>query len=189
GEDGVIKPDVYELALEDMVAERVAAMVREKALATEADIRALLAARKEGGEAPNPEMAQEFDALPLETRPYVQIADENYELGTLVVGDMLGPIPYTDPQTGARGQELVVMMERRVPAAETFAASDETNRNQYTYLSRLQYQGSFGFTYAENGPTAIIQPSPAMLAGIADKFNRGELSVNQEWLTNTGDEG
>ncbi len=187
--DGSVNQHMYETAIADMVADRVDALVREKAIATEADVRQLLEARKAGNAPPDAAVAAEFDSLPSQTIPYLEIADSDYALGRLVVGEMMGPNPFKSPETGASGQELVVMVDRRVPTRAAFDAEPADLKNRYRTMSRSNYQGNFGFTYTMSGPAAIIQPSPAIMGDIADRYTRGEITVNPELLASTAGEG
>ncbi len=187
GPDGKITPSIYESAIADMVGERAAEMARTQAEELEGKLRDYFAAREDSAPAPDAELAREFEAMPGETISYLQIADANYALGRLPIGDMMGPQAYRDQRTGETGQEIVVMVERRVPSREAFQAEPESTKNEYRILAGRNYRGDFGFTFTADGPTAIIQPSPTIMGGMADSANKGLLNINPELLrTNEG---
>ncbi len=187
GPDGKMNGEVFETALADMVGERAAEMAREQAEETEAKVRELMLARESGQPAPDAEFAAEFDLMPTDTVSYLNIADNNYAMGTLPIGDVLGPHPYVD-QSGERGQELIVMMDRRVPGRGTFAAESEEEKDKYRSIALSNYRGSYGVTYGAAGPTAFINPGPSLWGGMLDQFYKGGIRVNPE-LAGTGDEG
>ncbi len=180
--DGKVKAEYYDKAIEDLVGERVTEMAREDAEAMEAKVRAYMTAKEKGEAAPDAEFAHEFAALPTETVSYLRLADSDYELGRLPIGDLLGPKPYRDAATGERGQELVVMVERRVPTRAAFDAEKDEVKNTYRNIARANYRGNYGFTYTQTGPAATIQPSPAIMGGLSDRFNKGGIKVNPELL-------
>lgn len=184
-EDGKIKPEYYELALADMVGARMEDTLRNQATDTEQKIRAYLEAKDRGEPAPDAEMAAEYERMPTDVIPYLQITDANYELGRLPVGDLLGPIPYRDPETGKRGQELIVMVERRVPTRAAFEAEPEETRARFRQLANSNFQGSTGFTYTLYGPAAIIQPGAAIMGGLMDRLYKSTIRVNPELLRET----
>ncbi len=187
GADGKMNEELFETALADMVGERAGEMAREQAEATEAKVRELMLARESGQPAPDAEFAAEFDAMPTDTVSYLNIADANYAMGTLPIGDVLGPHPYTD-QSGERGQELIVMVDRRVPSREAFAAESAETQDRYRSIALSNYRGSYGVTYGATGPTAFINPGPSLWGGLLDRFYKGEIRVNPE-LAGTGGEG
>ncbi|MCD8140900.1 MAG: SurA N-terminal domain-containing protein [Planctomycetaceae bacterium] len=186
-EDGVA-PEYYEKAIEDMVGARAEEIILEESRKMEERLREYFAAKERGEPVPDEDLAREFEAMPVDTISYLQIADSMYELGRLPIGDMMGPTQFRDPATGEVGQELVVVVDRRVPSRATFNAEPEEVKGTFRQIAQANYQGNYGFTYSVNGPAAVIQPSPAIMAGLADRYNRGELRVNPE-LLRTGDEG
>ncbi len=187
GEDGKMVPELFELALADMVGEHAAVMAREQADATEARVRELMLARENGETAPDAEFAAEFDAMPTDTVKYLNIADANYALGTLPIGDILGPHPYV-AEDGERGQELIVAVDRRVPGRAAFEAEADDVRNTYRSIALYNYRGGYGMTYSELGPTAFVNPGASLWGGLMDRFYRGEIRVNPE-LTQQPNEG
>jgi hypothetical protein len=187
GEGGKMNPELFELALADMVGERATAMAREQAEATEAQVRELMLARENKEAAPDAEFSAEFDAMPTDTVSYLNIADNNYAMGTLPIGDILGPHPYFDP-SGERGQELIVMVERHVPSRATFAAEPQDVKDNYRAIALNNYRGAYGVTFTQTGPTAFINPGPSLWGGLIDKLYKGEIRINPE-LTQTGNEG
>lgn len=185
--DGNVKPEYHERAIEDMVGDLASEKAHSEALDMEAKIRAYMSAKERGEPAPDAEVASEFEALPSETLSYLQIADANYQLGRLPIGDIMGPQPYIDPRTGERGQELVVMVNRRVPSRETFEAEPNDVKQNYRAFALRNYQGNYGFTYTMNGPAALIAPSPTVMSGLANRFNTGQIGVNPDLIrTNEG---
>ncbi len=180
--DGKVKPEYFDKAVEDLVGERTTELARADAEAMEAKVRAYMLAKEKGEPAPDAEFAHEFAGLPTETVSYLRLADSDYELGRLPIGDLLGPKPYRDPASGERGQELVVLVERRVPSRAAFEAESAETKNMYKNIARANYRGNYGFTYTQNGPAATIQPSPAIMGGLSDRFNKGGIKVNPELL-------
>lgn len=175
-----VKAEYLERAIEDMVGARAREMAREEALAMEAKLRDYMHAKERGEAAPDAEIAAQFESLPSETISYLQIADSNYQLGRLPIGEIMGPNPYIDPRTGDRGQELIVMVERRVPTRESFQAESDEVKMNYRSVAQQNYQGNYGFTYTANGPTALISPSPTVMSGLANRFNQGQIGVNPD---------
>jgi hypothetical protein len=180
GPDGKIKPAIYGSALADMIAQRAHDLNHANAEAFESKLRQYFIAKEDGKEVPDAELAEQYEALPTETITYLQIADSNYPLGRLPIGDMMGPNHYRDQQTGESGEEIVVMADRRVPDRATFDAESDAVKNEYRNIAGSNYQSQFGFTFTMNGPVAIIHPSPAIMGGIADRFTNGRISVNPE---------
>lgn len=188
--EGTIKPGIYEMALVDMVGDRVASLTSEKAKEMESRLRSLMEAREKGAEPPDPEMAAELAQLPEEVIPYTQIDNANYALGRLQVGDMTEPTPYIDPATGAKGMEVTVLVERRLPTRESFEQEPEEVRARFRQLALSNYRGNYGFTYTMRGPAAVIQPSPTIMAGLVDRFYKSEITVNPELIrSNANNEG
>ena len=181
GPDGKMNPDLFETALADMVGEHASQMAREQAEATEAQIREYMIAKENGQPAPDADFAAEFDAMPTETVSYLQIADSNYTMGTLPIGDVLGPRPYLEP-SGERGQELIVMVDRRVPSRESYAAEPDDVKDRYRAIALYNYRGGYGVTYTMTGPAAFINPGPSLWGGLMDKFYKGEIRVNPELM-------
>ncbi len=186
--EGGIAPEYFEKAIEDMVGARAEEIILEESRKMEERLREYFAALERGEAVPDADLAREFEAMPVDTISYLQIADTMYELGRLPIGDMMGPTPFRDPATGEVGQELVVVVDRRVPSRATFNAEPEEVKGTFRQIAQANYQGNYGFTYSVNGPAAVIQPSPAIMAGLAERYNRGELRVNPE-LLRTGEEG
>lgn len=186
GPDGKMNPEIFETALADMVGERATQMAREQAEETEAKVREYMIAKENGQPAPDAEFAAEFDAMPTDTVSYLRIADSNYAMGTLPIGEVLGPRPYVE-QSGERGQELIVMVDRRVPSREAFAEESEEVRDRYRAIALSNYRGGYGMTYTANGPAAFINPGPTLWGGLMDKFYKGEIRVNPELVR--GNEG
>ncbi len=189
GPDGKISPAIYEQALIDMVGEKVSEMVADKARAEADKLRVNLEAKEKGAPAPDAAVATEFAALPEETIPYLQIPDADYELVRLTVGDLMGPRPYTDPVAGTSGQELVVVVERRLPSRADFEAEPTETKSLFRQMTGRYFRGNFGFNYTRQGPVAIIQPSPTVMGGLVDKLNKGEIYVNPELLRSNSAEG
>jgi hypothetical protein len=187
GEDGKMNTELYELALADMVGERATVMAQEQAEATEAQVRELMLARENGEAAPDADFATNFDAMPTDTISYLNIADNNYALGTLPIGDILGPHPYFDP-SGERGQELIVMVGRHVPSRETFAAETQETKDDFRTIALNNYRGGYGMTFNEAGPAIVLTPGAGLWSGLMDKYLKGEIAANPE-LTQTGAEG
>ncbi len=183
--DGAVKKDLFDQAVEDMVTARAAELVRERALEVEASLREMLAARQDGRDV-DAETASDFDSLATETIAYTAIPDGSYELGRMTVGEILGPLPFSDLAAGANGQELLVLVDRRVPSREAFDNETPEAKAGVRQMALSNFRGNFGFTYTFTGPAAIIQPSPAIMAGIAERFNRGQIRLNPELLGQTG---
>lgn len=184
--EGNIRPEIREQALTDLIEEAAHELNRVKARDYEAKLRAHFIALEDGQPVPDAELAADFDKLPTETLTYLQITDSQYAIGRLPIGDMTPPRHYTTP-TGGNGEELIVMVDRRVPGRADYAAETEEAKTQVRALATLNYQGNFGFTAgtaATGGlPGAVIQPSPAIMAGLADRFSKGLLGVNLELIT------
>ena len=178
GPDGKVRPEMFELALSDLVGRRAAEMARDDALAMADKIRAYMAAKEQGEPAPDGELAEQFESLPTTTLTYLQITESNYDLLRLPIGDLLGPTDFVDSESGERGQELVVMVDRRIPPRSAFEAEPEDIKNRYRQIAHANFQGTYGFTYTVNGPVAIIQPSPTIMGGLADRYNKGQIRVN-----------
>ncbi len=175
--DGSIKPEIYELALADMIGDRVDELVQEQALEMEQRLRQYSEA-KEKGEAVDETLEQELAHLPTETLNYEQIADSMYEIGRLVVGDLYGPIPYQDgPQ---EGQELLLLVNRRVPSRADFEAETPEVKTSFRNLTLSNFRGNVGFTFKLTGPEAIVRPSPSIMGNIVERFSRQEITINQE---------
>ncbi len=177
--EGGVRPEIREQALAGMIAERAREMNRTAAEEFESRLRRYFIAKEDGNPVPDAELAASFEALPAETLSYLEITDSQYAVGRLPIGDMMGPLPYADPD-GSTGQEIIVMAERRVPSRADFAAETDEVRAQFRGIASTNYQGNFGFTYTISGPSAIIQPSPSIMAGLADRFEKGQLSVNPD---------
>ncbi|MCL2001176.1 MAG: hypothetical protein FWG74_07050 [Planctomycetes bacterium] len=187
--DGSINTEIYEQVLVDMVGDRVTEIVVEKAR-DEADmLRSILAAKEKGETPPDEESAAEFAALPEENIPYLQIPDEDYELVRLTVGDMMGPRPFADFDTGVSGQELLAVVERRLPSRADFEAEPPETKSLFRQTTARYFRSNFGFNFTMNGPVAIIQPGPAIMGGLVDQLNRGETGVNPELLRYNQTEG
>ena len=181
-DEGKVKPDLYEKALSDLVGRRAAEIVKADADEMEQKLRAYLEAKEKGEPVPDPEMAAEFEAMPTTTVTYLEITQGDNELLDLAIGELLGPLDYRDPESGDRGQEIIVMVNRRVPTREQFAAEPDNVKNAFRQIATVNFQGNYGFTYDQNGPSAVIQPSPTIMAGIADRYNKGAIRVNPELL-------
>ncbi len=186
--DGSLRPEIYERAIEDMVGERAGEIAREDAITMDGQIRAYLEAKAAGEPAPDEELAASFEQMPTETIPYLRLVDSDYELSNLPVGDIRGPTPYRDPVNGDVGQELVVVVDRLVPSREDFAKESDTSKATFRNIARSNYRGNYGFTYTMNGPVATIQPSPAIMGDLFDRYIKGQIRVNPE-LIRTGGEG
>lgn len=189
-EEGKVLPAIWETVLTDLAGRRADALATERAAETESRLRALLDARERGEEPPDRETAEEYDALESEVIPYASLPEDRYQLGRLPVGDIFGPEPYTDGPSGTAGQELLVMAERRLPTREAFQAESAEERDWYLQRTAGNFRGMASFTFSREGyPVALIQPSPAVMAGLADRFNREAISINQSWLRNNGADG
>ncbi|MDR1745596.1 MAG: hypothetical protein LBS30_07585, partial [Planctomycetota bacterium] len=186
--DGKIVPAIRERALADMIAERAREINHGAAEEFESKLRQHFIAKEDGKPVPDAELAASFDALPTETLTYLEITDSQYAIGRLPVGDMMGPLPYADPDGGS-GEEIIVMAERRVPTRADFAAETDEVKTQFRGIATTNYQGNFGFTYTLSGPSAIIQPSPSIMAGLADRFEKGLLSINPDLVRPNEGEG
>lgn len=189
--EGTIRPEIYEMALVDMVGDRVGVLIAEKAREMEGRLRSYMEAKEKGADQPDPEMAAELAQLPEEVIPYANIDDANYALGRLQVGDLTEPTPYVNPANGAKGMEITVMFERRLPSREAFAREPEDIRARFRQLALNNYRGNFGFTYTMRGPAAVIQPGPTVMAGLVDRFYNAQITVNPELLRadNANNEG
>lgn len=181
-EDGAIKPEYYELALADIVGERTAEIVREQALEMEEKVRAHLRALEEGEEVPDPEMEREYDSMPTDVLAYSALSGPEFEIGRLPVGELLGPLPYADPQTNEQGQELVIMVQRLAPTWENFLEQPEQTQLQYRNQVAREFQGGTGFSYGIYGPTVIVQPGATVLGELLSRMYSGELRVSQSLL-------
>ncbi|MCC8190887.1 MAG: SurA N-terminal domain-containing protein [Planctomycetes bacterium] len=177
--DGTIRPEIRELAIADLIQERVEQIVEERALELEGKLREMLTARHDG-EAFDPEVASDFDALPTETVNYMDLDEAQYALGRLVVGDLMGPIPFADPETGAEGQELIVLVDRRVPGRAEFEAEEAGVLSGYRQVAQNNFRGNWDYQYTINGPVVVIQPSPTVMGLLADRFNRQEITINRQ---------
>ena len=187
GPDGKMVPALYETALSDMVGERAAEMALQEAADVEAKILAYTTARQKGEPQPDPEFAEQFENLPTNVIPYLQIADSSYGIGTLPIGDVMAPQLFVDPETGERGQELVAVVDRRVPSRASFDSEPEDVKNRYRQIALSNFRGGYGVTYTVNGPTAFINPSPSLMGGLLDRYYKGQIRVNMELLQGNGE--
>lgn len=189
-EAGNVLPAIWEAALTDLAGKRADELTAERAAETESRLRALLDARERGEEPPDRETAEEYDALESEIIPYASLPEDRYQLGRLPVGDIFGPEPYTNGPDGSSGLEMVVMAERRLPHRDAFQAEPAAERDWYLQRAVANFRGMASFTFSREGyPVALIQPSPAVMAGLADRFNREAISINRSWLGNGGQDG
>ncbi len=186
GPDGKVRPEIFELAVSDMIADRVDELVEQQALDMEKRLRQYSEAKETGKEV-DANMTKELDALPAETLTYQQIADRHYEIGRLVVGDLYGPAPFEDGT--ASGQEIILLVDRRVPSRADFEAETADVKARFRQMALTNYRGNYGFTYTMSGPNAVIQPSPVIMGSIADRFNKREISINPELLRSFNPEG
>ncbi len=177
--DGKIVPEIYELALADMITDKVDELVREQALAMEQRLRQYSEA-KETGKAVDETLEQELAALPVETLTYEQIADNLYDLGRLVVGDVYGPAPYRND--AIVGQELLLLVDRRIPSRADFETETPETKTSFKNLALSNFRGNVGFSFTLEGPNAVIQPSPAILGGIISRFANQQITINPELL-------
>ncbi|MDR1520889.1 MAG: SurA N-terminal domain-containing protein [Planctomycetota bacterium] len=187
GPNGAIRPEIFESVMTDMVGERTAELATERAANLEPKIRNLLEARARGEKPEDRELADEFDQLPDEIIPYIRIVESDEQLKRLPVGDILGPNPYSDGETS--GYELVVMLARRLPTREAFAAEPAATRDNYRQMVLSIFLGNAGLSYNQGGPVAVIQPSPTVMGGLVDRFNRGDISIDPAWLRNGDSDG
>ncbi|MDR1535981.1 MAG: SurA N-terminal domain-containing protein [Planctomycetota bacterium] len=187
--EGEIRPEIFELALADLVGERTAELTSERATEMESRLRAVLESRERGEIPDDREMAEEFDRLEEEIIPYIGIPDKEFQLGRLPVGDILGPAPYSSGEGGETGLELTAMVARRLPGRETFLAEPPEEINSYRRMVAANFWGNAGFTYNQGYPGAVIRPSPTVMGGLSDRLSRGEISINREWLQNEGADG
>lgn len=189
-EDGSLKEEVKEMALVDMVSDRAAELVDEKAQDTESRIRGILEAREKKQDVPEAELAAEFDSLPEETITYNDLYRDNaLALVRLVVGDMVGPLAYVDPATGAKGKELVVLVGRRLPSREAYDAESADVKRSFRQIAFSNIRGNYGVNYTMNGPVAVIQPSPSLLASLFNRSVRSQIVLNAALFNNAGNEG
>ena len=184
--DGNIKPEILEIAVADMIGERAAGIVEERAAEMERKLYALIDARDKGGEIPDADIAESFDALPTETIAYMNLNNADFALGRLEVGGLLGPLPFTD---GAQsGQEIIALVGRRVPDRAAFDALPEQDRNYYLQQTANAFRGGMTYDFSLGFPILTIQPSPTAMGAIAHRFNQGQILVNPE-LLDTPNEG
>lgn len=186
GADGAVDPKIRETAVADMIADRVDELVREEAIAMEQRLRQYTAA-KEKGEQTDAELEEYLASVNPETIPYDRIPDGQYELGRLVVGDILGPVPFAaGPDSG---QEILLLTDRFIPSKADFEAEPQQIKDNFRQMVFANFRGNYGFNFTVNGPAAVIHPSPMILGGMADRFNRGLIQVNRDLLANLINEG
>lgn len=187
--DGQIKPEIYEAALSDLVGRRASEIVRTDAEEMERKLYDYMQALDKGETPPDATLAANFESMPTDTVPYRDLTDNNYQIVKLAIGDVMQPRAYQDPQTGERGQEIVVMVNRRIPSREDFAAEPDSVKNQFRQIAANNLQGNYGFTYTNNGPAAIIQPSPTITTTLADRYIKALIRVDESKFTRSGNEG
>lgn len=186
--DGNIRPEIFELAVADLVGERADELVDQQAARAEEDLRALMAERERNAAAASG-AAAEFAALPVESIPYAKLVEDNSPLLRLSVGELVGPFPYKDPQTGADGRELVALVERRLPSPASFAAEPETVKNRVRQGAAGAFQTGISLSYTMRGPAIVIQPNPAIMGDLLARNLRGEVTVNPLLLREQPREG
>lgn len=190
GPDDKVKPEFYEMALADLVGIRVEELVREKAIATEADIRAYVEAKEKGEPAPDAEFAQQYESLTAETLNYEQLYNNNdQDVLALAIGEMVGPRPYTDSETGETAQEIVVMFDRLLPSREDFAAAPLMVKDQMRQTALASTRGRMSFVPGQEGYRVVVQPSISIWGRLYDRIMKRELSINPELARQEADEG
>lgn len=188
GPDGKMVPALYETALSDMVGDRAAEMAHQEAADVEAKILAYTTAKQKGEAFPDPEFAEQFEGLPTSVIPYLQIADSSYGIGTLPIGDVMAPRPFVDPETGTRGQELIAVVDRRVPARSTFDSEPEDVKLRYRQIALANYRGNYGVAESQNGGLAVhINPSASLMGGLLDRYFKGQIRVNMDLFSGNGE--
>ena len=178
--DGNIKPELFETALADLVAERISGLTLEKAENLQAEVAQFMEARRAGGDAPSG-MAELIDGLPAETRRYREISDPgDYEFGRMAVDEVRGPLAVAAREGPVMSWDIVVLTERRVPNRASFAAEPETVWSEYDGRDRSNRSAIVGYAFADNMLVRTLQPSEAMRVAFYDKYIKGEIAINRE---------
>lgn len=179
-EEGNIRPEILERAVADMIGDRADELVNQQASDMEQRLRAYFVTLERGEEPTDAALVEEFGELPSETITYLKLVEEDSELIRLSIGDIMGPLPYKDPETGTDGREIVALVERRLPTRATFRAESQEYKNRLTQNASLPYRGGLSFTYTTQGPTAVVQPGLTILASLWARYYQGRITVNPE---------
>ncbi len=175
--DGAVNPQLYELALSDLVGARVAEMVNEKANNTVLDVTELLEARGKG-ETYEGEIAAEYDNLAPMTVAYRDLLGNPLllGLGRMGVNEVRGPLGSAyNPQ----GLEIDVLTERRVPSRAAFAAEPADVKKHYIDMVRNIRVADIAPVFAGGGGSFVFlfKSSETMGADFWQKVRNGKISI------------
>lgn len=182
--DGKIKPELFDLAVSDLVDIQVATLTHARAQETQQQLVSLVEARENGGEV-DEETAALFDELPTETMNYRDMTANDAEFIRMGIGEVRGPLIVPTPRgapLGSNAWDVAVLTERRVPNRASFESEGEDVRTRYLNSLVTANQGQVGYTIAGGGLMQAVQPSQAMIVAFWDKYMKNRVSINPELL-------
>ena len=178
--DGTIRAGIRDLAVTDLVGERVAELAMGTAGETMEKLRAYYDAVA-AGEKPGDEFARFVEAVPEEAIAYSQVnATDDGEFVMLGVGDLQPPKPFTDIGSGAKGWEIRVVTGRHVPSRSAFDAEAPETRNGIRMELAQNIRGQIGLGFSTSGLMYQVRPTNAMWATFLERMRKDELTPNPE---------